>query len=81
MSELIERLQNEADLCRNDGADDIAKLLDEAVEEIERLQGAVDAAHGSMAVISNYRNNTVSVFEMMSIAKGWLNEFVREEQK
>ena len=28
---LIERLSDEADLCRNDGADDIAALLDEAL--------------------------------------------------
>lgn len=31
---LISRLQDEADLCRNDGAADIAALLDEAVEAI-----------------------------------------------
>lgn len=28
---LVERLQTEADLCRNEGAEDIAALLDEAV--------------------------------------------------
>ncbi|MDO9148282.1 MAG: hypothetical protein Q7U52_11590 [Hydrogenophaga sp.] len=33
---LIERLSDEADQCRNDGADDIAKLLDEARAAIER---------------------------------------------
>ena len=27
---LVERLQDEADLCRNEGADDVAALLDEA---------------------------------------------------
>lgn len=32
---LVTRLQDEADLCRNDGADDIAKLLDEAVSALE----------------------------------------------
>ena len=31
-TDLILRLQDEADLCRNDGANDIAALLDEAVE-------------------------------------------------
>ena len=30
-TDLISRLQDEADLCRNDGATDIAALLDEAV--------------------------------------------------
>ena len=33
-TDLILRLQDEADLCRNDGADDIARLLDEAVEAL-----------------------------------------------
>ena len=33
---LIQRLSDEADLCRNDGATDIAKLLDDAVYEIVR---------------------------------------------
>lgn len=32
---LIQRLQNEADLCRNDGASDIAALLDEAVKALQ----------------------------------------------
>ena len=32
--DLILRLQDEADLCRSDGAGDIAALLDEAVEAI-----------------------------------------------
>ena len=35
---LVARLRDEADLCRNDGATDIANLLDEAAAEIERLQ-------------------------------------------
>ena len=34
---LVERLNDEADLCRNEGADDIAALLDEAVEELRAL--------------------------------------------
>ena len=36
---LISRLQDEADLCRNDGATDIADLLDEATEalRVERV--------------------------------------------
>lgn len=33
-NDLILRLQDEADLCRNDGAGDIAALLDEAVQAI-----------------------------------------------
>jgi len=34
---LSDRLSDEADLCRNDGADDIAALLDDARKELERL--------------------------------------------
>ena len=33
-TDLISRLQDEADLCRSDGASDIAALLDEAVEAL-----------------------------------------------
>jgi len=33
--DLVERVSDEADLCRNDGADDIAKLLDDAKARIE----------------------------------------------
>lgn len=39
-SDLISRLQDEADLCRNEGASDIAALLDEATEAL-RLQRVV----------------------------------------
>lgn len=35
---LADRLSDEADQCRNDGADDIANLLDEARGELERLR-------------------------------------------
>lgn len=33
--DVIKRLNNEADLCRNDGAADIANLLDEAARAID----------------------------------------------
>ena len=38
---LIQRLSDEADLCRNDGATDVAKLLDDAVYEIVRQMNNV----------------------------------------
>lgn len=34
---LVERLQTEADLCRNEGAEDIAALLDEAVTGLQGM--------------------------------------------
>jgi len=39
---LEERLRDEADLCRNDGADDCAQLLDEAADEIASLRARVE---------------------------------------
>jgi hypothetical protein len=38
------RLRDEADLCRAETANDIAALLDEAADEIERLQAALAEA-------------------------------------
>lgn len=41
---LIQRLQDEADQCRNDGADDVARLLDEAASELTRQLATLEAA-------------------------------------
>jgi len=40
MNDLLERLSNEADLCRNDGADDIADLLEEAIRALKAYAAA-----------------------------------------
>ena len=40
-TELIQRLSDEADLCRNDGATDVAKLIDDAVFELVRQMNNV----------------------------------------
>lgn len=42
-TDLISRLQDEADLCRNDGAGDIAALLDEAATALEAEKRKSDA--------------------------------------
>lgn len=42
--DLSQRLADEADLCRNDGADDIAALLDETVRAIAHLKEQVEHA-------------------------------------
>lgn len=39
--DMVDRLRDEADLCRNEGATDIAVLLDEAADELERLSAQV----------------------------------------
>jgi len=41
-SALNERLQTEADLCRNEGADDIANLLDETIAELAQLRAELE---------------------------------------
>lgn len=38
---LIQRLSDESDLCRNDGATDVAKLIDDAVFELVRQMNNV----------------------------------------
>lgn len=40
--DIVERLRDEADLCRNETADDVARLLDQAADEIERLRRVAD---------------------------------------
>ena len=50
--ELIERLRDESDLCRNETATDIADLLDEAINRIEALEGALrDAINSPKGVV------------------------------
>ena len=44
---LLERLRNEADLCTNDGAGDIANLLDEAANAL----GLADEALAALYVV------------------------------
>jgi hypothetical protein len=41
---LIERLHNEADQCRNDGADDIVNLLGDCICEIRRLRAEAETS-------------------------------------
>jgi hypothetical protein len=56
---LVERLLAEADLCRNDGAHDIANLLDEAAVAASDLakaaHGVVGLARLAAARLSTYR--------------------------
>ena len=43
MTDLIQRLSDEADLCRNEGADDIAILIDDAVYALVNQAAQIDA--------------------------------------
>jgi len=73
MSTLDERLQTEADLCRNEGADDIAKLLDEAAAQLAQLRAARDEAK----VIINLGVAIMTVEELSEWrgVRTWLEEY------
>ena len=75
---LVERLQTEADLCRNEGAEDIAALLDEAVNGLQaaasertRLRAAVVTARDgyiseratSKPVLESWRERTLEMLD------------------
>lgn len=64
MTDIIERLKNEIDLCRNDGAHDIADLLGDAAKKIiaqkdalsqndALLQEALDLFDGTYELCDN----------------------------
>ena len=61
---LIQRLSDEADLCRNDGATDVAKLLDDAVyalvnqaAQIEALRADAETYRAALNVIAERQNS------------------------
>ena len=62
-AELIEQLNDEADLCRNEGADDIAALLAQAV-----TQGTADNAR-----IAELKQDKVVTFNALSAALERMN--------
>ena len=59
----IDRLLTEADLCRNEGADDIAKLLDEASQEIGVLNSELASAHDILADNERFRAANAELIE------------------
>ena len=54
---LSERLRGEADLCRAETADDIAKLLDEAAARVDFLEAKV----GTFEELSRFRRELRSL--------------------
>ena len=61
---LIQRLSDEADLCRNDGATDVAKLIDDAVyalvnqaAQIEALRADAETYRAALNVIAERQNS------------------------
>lgn len=58
MTDLLTRLSDEADLCRNEGADDIAKLLDEAHAALSSRPGLLAGVPKGAALHSVERIDT-----------------------
>ena len=61
---LIYDLRTEADLCRNESADDIAVLLDRAAEEITKLREVEFAAK---MIAADYQANKFSHDSMITM--------------
>ena len=57
MTDLLERLETERDLCANEHADDIAKLLDDAITEIERLESQCATHQMNQTNLENENRN------------------------
>lgn len=53
MSGIVERLRDEANLCRCETAEDVAGLLDEAANEIERLRAHLARAEAAIREHNN----------------------------
>ena len=64
MNSLIYDLRTEADLCRNETADDIAALLDKAADEITRLLNIEFAAK---MISQDYQANRFSHDSMITM--------------
>ncbi len=64
---LISRLQDEADLCRNDGASDIAALLDEAACCFGELHDMVRWAYSKLHHASYSKQEDALMLDRMKL--------------
>lgn len=87
--DLIVRLSDEADLCRNEGADDIARLLDEArvaLEAAQRDAGWISVAdrlppaEGEYLTYSSRSAYVVSVSTWLKNEGAWQHEWLRKKR-
>lgn len=72
--ELAARLSDEADQCRNDGADDIASLLDDAL----KLAKLHDAAQAQIARVEAERDELKALYEARDLDVVTLNAQANE---
>ena len=79
---LLTRLRDEADLCRNDGAADVAALLDEAAGSIEDLQLSATASEKDAARYQWLREQMhiagAAIVEVLQPAGDWGNSVTAE---
>ena len=66
-NDLISRLQDEADLCRNEGASDIAALLDEAACCVGDLQDMVRWAYSKLHRMNYSRPEDALMLDRMKL--------------
>ena len=65
-SQLIEELRTEADLCRNETADDVADLLDDAASSLVAISAMANALKDERDALKRHA-------EAMAEVLGWLN--------
>lgn len=65
--DMISRLENEADLCRSDGADDIAALLDEAALCVGDLHDMVRWAYSKLHHMSYSKPEDALMLDRMKL--------------
>ena len=68
-TDLIQRLSDEADLCRNDGATDIAGLLDEAQSALEQQAAQIEALRADTERYRWLRNQKESLYYLIPGAR------------
>lgn len=66
-ADLISRLQDKADLCRNEGASDIAALLDEAALCVGDLQDMVRWAYSKLHHASYSKQEDALMLDRMKL--------------
>ncbi len=70
---LVIDLRDVADICRNDDAEDVAKLLDKAAQEIERLHQIELAAKNLCCVKGRYHSEQAMNRLMDACGFNWHN--------
>lgn len=85
-ADLIKRLYDEADQCRNDGATDIAGLLDEAAEALRRASVTVQVPREPTQLMCQAAQESLRSwprfpFRVVSMWKAMLDAYAEQEEE